>query len=424
MASIPEAVDSLKGSIKEALAPEQVIAACREAGHHWRVRTLDPVNTVWLFVLQILHGNTACTHVARLLPGRPVTDSAYCQARSRLPLRVFTRLFHRMARGLQMQAAGPGWHGRRVLQVDGTCCSMPDTKELDRAFGHPPAQAAGCSFPVMHLLGLLESGTGFLIDLVPSPLRTHDARAVRWVHRHLHRGDILVGDRAFSGFAHLALLMRRGVDGLFRQHQCRRTDFRRGRVLGVEDRLVKIRKGQHAPAWMLDGEFERLPNELMVRIVRYRLEARGYRTRELTLVTTLQDQTAYPKEELAQLYGERWEIEVNFRHLKQTLGLDVLKCKTVDGVLKELYTFGMAYNLVRALMVEASQHQGVPPDRISFVDVLRWLAERRPHEPMPRFAVNPLRPGRHRPRIVKRRPKQYPRMQPCHLAQVRAAIAS
>jgi hypothetical protein len=356
--------------------------------------------------------------VARLLPGQQVSDSAYCQARRRIPLKVFVRLFERLARSLQGQARPASWHGRRVLLVDGTSCSMPDTAELDDAFGHPSNQKSGCSFPTMHLMGLLEAGTGLLLDLVSNPHRTHDAKAVLAIHRRLRHGDILVGDRAFSSYTHLALLVRRGVDGLFRQHQRRRSDFRRGRILGLNDRLISLRKPRKVPAWMHRSEYDKLPRELSLRITRFRIEASGYRTRDITLVTTLIDSETYTKEELAERYLSRWEIEVDFRHLKQTLGMDVLKCKTVDGVLKELYTFGMVYNLVRVTMIEAGLRQGAPPERISFVDVLRWLTERAPAEAMPRFKVNPLRPGRAKPRAVKRRPKPYPILMPLHLASM------
>lgn len=421
MAIISRAVESLKCSIRESLDPEQIVAVCREVRHRWRDRKLNPVLTIWLFALQMLHGNTACVHVARLLPEGQVSDSGYCQARARIPLRVFIGLFERLARALQGRERPMSWHGRRVLLVDGTSCSMPDTPELDKAFGHPPGQKPGCSFPAMHVLALLEAGTGLLIDLVSNPLRTHDARVVHQVHRHLRRGDILVGDRAFSSFVHLALLLRCGVDGVFRQHQRRKTDFRHGRILGAHDRLVSIPKPQQKPHWLDRCEYDKLPDELVVRIIRFQVAATGYRTRRIDLVTTLLDWKVYPKEELAERYLGRWEIEVDFRHLKQTLGMDILKCKTVDGVMKELYMFGMLYNLVRVTMLEAARRQGVPPDRISFIDVMRWLAGRQPNEPMPRFKVNPWRPDRHKPRIVKRRPKPYTLMQPRHAAQIRAS---
>lgn len=409
MASISDAVRTLKGSLRESLGPREIIAACEAAGHRWRVRKLDPVRTIWLFVLQILHGNTACVHVARLLPGLSVSDAAYCQARSRIPLQVFVRLFERLADALQRGNRPLSFHGRRVLHVDGTSCSMPDVADLDDRFGHPTNQAKGCSFPRMHVMALIEAGTGLLIGLVSNPLRTHDAKAVAGVHGHLRAGDILVGDRAFSGFAHIAVLLRLGVDAVFRQHQRSRSNFRGGRILGIGDRIVTIHKRWHVPTWMSKAAYEELPETLQVRVIRYRITAPGYRTHEVRLVTTLLDASRYPVEELARLYRDRWEIEVNFRHIKQTLEMDMLKCRTVEGVLKEMYVFGMTWNLVRAKMIEAAERQGVTPDRISFIDVMRWLASARPGDPMPRFKVNPRRSGRHRPRVVKRRPKHYRR---------------
>jgi len=423
MAIIREAVESLKSSLAQALDPEHIIAACHEARHRWRDRKLNPISTIWLFALQILHENTACAHVARLLIDDQVSDSAYCQARTRIPLRVFVTLFKRVCLALQARERPLSWFGRRVLLVDGSSVSMSDTDELDQEFGRPSGQKKGCSFPSMHLLCLFEAGTGLMLDLVANPLRTHDAKAVRGVHRHLRRGDILVADRAFGSFAHLALLVQRGVDGLFRKHQKRKTSFRHGRVLGINDRVISIPKPRQKPSWMKQSEYEELPEKLEVRIIKFRVEEDGSRTLEVELMTTLTDPEKYPKEELAKLYLGRWQIEVDFRHLKQTLGMDTLKCKTVDGVLKELYMFGIVYNLVRVTMLRAAVRQNVPPDRISFIDVLRWLAECRPGDSMPRFKVNPWRPGRHRPRVVKRRPKGYSSMQPHHVAQIREARA-
>jgi hypothetical protein len=130
----------------------------------------------------------------------------------------------------------------------------------------------------------------------------------------------------------------------------------------------------------------------------------------LTLVTTLLDPKAYPAEELARLYGDRWTVELNFRHLKTTMRMDVLHCTTVDGVLKELWMFLFVYNLVRMVMLEAARRQQVPVDRIAFVDALRWLAHASPGTGLPDLIINPLRPGRMEPRVRKRRPKPYPLM--------------
>ncbi len=150
---------------------------------------------------------------------------------------------------------------------------------------------------------------------------------------------------------------------------------------------------------------------IVVREFRYRITRPGFRVQEVTGVTTLIDPLRYPAEELADLYFARWRIEVNFKYLKITLGMDVLKCKKVAEVLKELMMFAMVYNLVRAVMLQAAENQAVQPERISFIDALRWFRQALWTDVPFRLKVNPLRPGRYQPRVRKRRPKYYPLMQ-------------
>jgi hypothetical protein len=164
------------------------------------------------------------------------------------------------------------------------------------------------------------------------------------------------------------------------------------------------------PVWMTAEEFAALPLTLTVRECRYQVTRPGFRVRTVTLVTTLLDADAYPAEELASLYYRRWGVETDLAHLKTTLGMDVLRCETEAGVLKELTTFAIVYNLVRLVMLEASRRQGVPPERISFVDALRWLCSSPPGTPLPELVVNPHRPGRVEPRCKKRRAKKHPYM--------------
>jgi hypothetical protein len=158
---------------------------------------------------------------------------------------------------------------------------------------------------------------------------------------------------------------------------------------------------------MTAADYAALPDTLPVREVRFRVAGPGRRVRWVTLVTTLTSTTRYPATALAKLYEGRWQVETDLRHLKQTLGLDVLRCKTVPGVMKELLVFVTVYNLVRQVMVDAARRQKVAPRRISFVDALRWLQQARTGEPVPTLVVNPLRPGRVEPRVVKRRPNHF-----------------
>ncbi len=161
---------------------------------------------------------------------------------------------------------------------------------------------------------------------------------------------------------------------------------------------------------MTPEQYAVLPETIVVCELRYRVDRRGFRTQSVTLVTTLLDAEVYRPGAPADLYGTRWRVEQYLRNLKPSMKIDVLRCKTVDGVRKELMVYAIVYNLARSVMGEAARRQGVEVDRISFTDALRWLLEAEPVEAMPPLVVNPWRPGRYEPRVRKRRPRQYPVM--------------
>jgi Transposase DDE domain len=180
--------------------------------------------------------------------------------------------------------------------------------------------------------------------------------------------------------------------------------------LGHHDQLVEYTKPQKRPTWLSEEAYAALPETITVRELRFSIAERGRRTRVITLATTLLDPRRYPAADVAALYGQRWQIETNFRHLKQTLRMDVLRCKTVEGVQKELAMYALVYNLVRLVMLEAAQRQGVSVARISFIDAVRWLADAAHGAAELKLRLLPDRPGRFEPRAVKRRPKQYKRL--------------
>jgi hypothetical protein len=431
--SILRAIAQIKANVSRHLQAAMIERMSKDLGHSWRDRVLTPAVTVHAFLLQVLHGNTACDQVPYLMGGG-FTGDAYGQARRRLPLQLFERLL-----AATTEALGPcrneaeRWCGHRVWLLDGSSCSMPDTPALQDAFGQPGAQKPGCGFPVAHLLALFHAGTGLLQKVLTAPLRTHDLADAWRMQAELEPGDVLLADRGFCSFAHLAQLRQAGFHGVFRMHQKTIVSFRKGRLhlpprprgllkgakglprscwirwLGRHDQVVEYYKPKQRPNWLSPEAYAALPDSLKVRELRFRIALPGSRTKEVTLVTTLLDPTRYPAEELAQLYFDRWQVEVNLRHLKQTLRLDVLRSKTVDGIKKELCMIALAYNLVRLVMVEAARRQEVSPNRVSFIDALRWLCSVRAGEPLRKLKVH--RP-RHRlePRVRKRRPKQYPLM--------------
>ena len=428
--TIVQTVQRIKADVAHFLQPATILELCRRLEHTWRERVLDPATTVQVFLLQVLHGNTACSALPRLT-GLVFSAAAYCQARALLPLQLFESLLHQVCATLQTTVnAGERWRGHRTWLVDGSGFSMPDTAPLQAHFGQPSGQKPGCGFPVAHLLALFHAGTGLLLQVVAAPLCTHDLAKAAVMHAAMAAGDLLIADRGFSSYAHLALLLQRKMHAVFRMHQKQIVDFRPGRRhvsgtgrgtkgkprsrwirrLGCRDQVVEYFKATLKPTWMTDAAYAALPASVEVRELRYQIRQRGLRTKTVTLVTTLLDPVRYPAEALAELYLKRWHVELNFRHLKITMGMDVLHCKTVAGVTKELYMFAIAYNLVRLVMLEAAQRQEVPLDRISFIDALRWLCHADPDTPLPNLVINPHRPFRVEPRVIKRRMKEYPLM--------------
>ena len=427
---VSAALRRIQSDLAQVLDREQITEVCSEVGYRFRKRILDPTTTIHLFVTQIVNGNFA---VARLeeFTDKQFSEAAYCNARGRLPVQVLQTLLKRVGSALQPILNDAGrWRKHRTFHIDGSAFSMPDTEELQTAFGQPGRQRAGCGFPVAHLLTLFHAGTGFLMKALAAPLRTHDMKEAALLHPELEEEDILIGDRAFCSFAHLALLHSRKLHGVFRVHQKQLVDFHAGRPyngpgqpyqkgrpssrwikrLGKHDQLVEYFKPKNRPLWMTREEYAVLPKSVIVRELRYQVPGGHSRTRQITLVTTLLDAEAYPASELAELYGQRWHIETNLRHLKQTMKMDVLRCETVNGVLKELTVFALVYNLVLAVMYEASQRQEVPVQRISFADALGWLRNSKPGSALRRLKVNPERPDRCEPRVVKRRQDKYSRM--------------
>jgi hypothetical protein len=429
---------SILGQIRQDVAAlldtDAINAACRAENYTWKDRLLNPTNTVHLFMLQVLHRNTALNDLPRKSHAS-FTGSAFCKARKRLPLRVFQRLLRALAETLLSAPGGDQidneglWLGHRTFLMDGSSCSMPDTPELQRHFGQPGNQRPGCGFPVAHLLVLFHAGTGLLREILTSPLRTSDMPQVVHLHPALEPGDIGLGDRGFCSYAHLALLRLKGVLGVFRIHQRKKVEFqleepsdsdaaapRSGRLprwlyrLGARDQVVEWIKPKEAPEWMTASQYATLPELLVVRELRYPVGQRGFRVREVTLVTTLLDAELYPLEALAELYRQRWQAELHLRDLKTTMNMDVLKCKTVDGVLKEIHVFALVYNLVRVVLQEASRRQHMSIARLSHIDAFRWLGSAHEGEALPKIVVNPDRPDRVEPRAVKRRPKEYDRL--------------
>lgn len=401
----------------------------------FRDRVYTPIVTLWTFLSQVLSTDHSCRQaVTRLVahrtargqePCSPDTGN-YCKARQRLPVGVFTLLVRILAARLQERAPREWlWKGREVLLVDGSTVSMPDTKASQRVFPQAKTQAPGVGFPIARIVAVISLATGAVRDLAIGPYQgkqTGENSLFRSLWDRLRAGEIVLGDRHFASYFGIAPLVERGVAGLFRMHQVRKFDFRRGTRLGIEDHAVFWNKPKR-PEWMEQALYDQLPERLQVRELRVRVNQPGYRVNELVLVTTMLDPSEYTKEDLAMLYYERWNSELDLRSIKSVMQMDVLRCETPEMVEKEIWTHLIAYNLIRSLTGAAAEASGKLPRQISFKGTLQALTAfqdplKQASPECRRVLVEVMletiayhevgdRPGRVEPRAIKRRPKPH-----------------
>lgn len=434
---ISEQVRSLREAdvlpFHDILDAKMVEAALAEGGVTFSERIYTPLVTLCVFLSQVLDPDHSCrAAVARLIVwlavnGRktcaPETGS-YCDARQRLPLGVVTRLVRQTAREIDDRAPDAWlWKGRRVALVDGTTASMPDTPENQRAFPQSDAQGIGLGFPLVRMVALISLATGVVRDLALGPFKgkdTGETALFRTLWDGLGPGEVVLGDRYFASYFGIAGLARRGVDALFRMHQRRKFDFRRGRRLGIEDHVVTWAKPER-PGWMDEETYAQIPDELTVRELRVTVEQPGFRVNELVLVTTMIDGEEYTKEELANLFLQRWNIELDLRSIKDVLQMDVLRCKSPEMVEKEIWMHLLAYNLIRGVMAQAAEAHDEQPRHLSFKGALQTMtafqdalrrATPREREDLVGTMLGAIashhvgdRFGRVEPRANKRRPK-------------------
>jgi len=361
--------------------------------------------------------------------GLPLSDSStsgYCQARSRLSATTLREIHESVAKEVARKSIAPkAEYGRPVKVVDGTGLSMSDTHENQKIWPQTKTQKPGCGFPSVKLVGLFSLANGILIDWVEGNKHDPEGTLFRRLWHQLKSGDILLEDRAFGAYASMATLFQRGIDTVTRLHQRRPADFRKGKRLGRHDRLVEWTKPkQPTPGWT-KAEWAVLPQTLVVRLVEIKVHQPGFRVQKYVLVTTLIDPAKWSVEMLGQMYFKRWSIELFFRDIKITMGMDVLRCKTPSMVRKEIIMHAIAYNCIRGLMQHAAALYDVPLDHLSFkgtTDTLRqWADAFHIHTGKPRKQSEmltsllhviaedavPYRPGRSEPRARKRRPKNY-----------------
>lgn len=419
------------------LSAEDIRNAAVADQYRWRERIWTPMQTLWTFLVQVLHPDCSCrAAVAQVLAEQAALGeslqvsadpTAYCQARRRLPLELFKTAFHTIDESLRAKVGTDYlWYGRRVWVVDGSSCSMPDTPELQEVFGQPDGPRPGCGFPVARLVSLFCWATGTIADVVIAAYRSSELVLWRQLWGHLQWRDIVLADRFYCTYAQVAQLRARGCDGVFRLQgaRARTMNFRQGKRLGKNDRLVRWTRPKRCPRTLRPEEFALLPETLTVRVLRFHTHRPGFRSQTVMVATTLLDPKAYPLEAMAQLYADRWTVELRLRDLKTTLGMDVLRGKSPDVVCKEIYMHMVAYNLIRALMWQAAESHHRPLHRLSFAGTMQRFEVMVPYlylfcgtdKALKLYQLLltwiagdmlPYRPGRIEPRAVKRRPKEY-----------------
>lgn len=354
----------------------------------------------------------------------------YCRARAKLDLSALQRLVVDSGKQLESNADESWlWNGLHAKLVDGFTFTMPDTPENQRAFPQQKTQAPGVGLPIARACAVLSLATASICDLAVGPYQgkqSGENALLRSMLDGFDEGDLVVFDRYYCSFLQLAMLARRGVDVCARLHQRRASNFRRGRRLGKYDHLITWTRPAR-PTWMSEELYAEIPETLTLREIRFQVHVPGRRTETLTVVTTLTDPQQYPKEDIAELYGFRWNVELDIRDIKQTLSLDHVRCKTPAMVLRELWVTLLAYNLIRKVIATSAAVHGKQPRQLGFTLACQtilasWmlLSTGCCRDPvglhlaaLERIAANEVanRPGRIEPRVLKRRRHRYPLMQ-------------
>lgn len=379
-----------------------------------------------MFIAQAMNTDRSCQHIVnqasmqRLVGGLPVCSThtgGYCRARQRLPLALIAGLSRHLGRQIAHQVPPQWrWKGRYVRLVDGTTVTMPDTVANQAAYPQQRGQKAGLGFPICRIVGITCLSSGALLNAAIGRFNGKggdEQTLLRSIQETFQAGDIVMADAFFATYFFIASMQAKGVDILMEQHGARRrtTDFRRGRKLGQRDHLIVIDKPKNKPYWMSEEAYRSAPPSLVLR----ELRAGGK-----ILVTTMTCVKTASKAELKSLYRQRWGVELDLRDIKETMGMNILSCKTPEMVAKEIWVYLLAYNLIRLLMVQSAVRAGIKAREISFKHALQlWLHWSRMHHLLDASQLNTLwiliaqqrvgqRPGRTEPRAVKRRPKAYP----------------
>jgi Transposase DDE domain len=425
----------------DGLSEGTIAQALKALNVAWLDRIYSPLVTLWVFLGQVLSQDHSCrAAVARLIAHRvsrgqrpcSAETGAYCQARKRLPEEFFAAVARKTGQALDDNAQQRWlWKGRRVLAYDGSTVSMPDTPENQQAYPQPPQQQSGLGFPLARMAAFFSLSCGAVLDLAICSNYGKGHSELGMLHKLwevLRSGDIMLADRYMCAWHEMYLLKQRGIDSVTRLHHCRRVDFRRGKRLGKDDHIVEWSKPGRIRS--VDRQtLKYLPERLTIRETRVRVQQPGFRCRNMIVVSTLLDAETVTASDLAELYRARWNAELDLRSLKQTMQMDILRCKTPELVRKEIWTHILAYNLIRTIIAQAANKHHIEPRTVSFKGAVQTLEAFQPliasqgncssthrrslyDQLLDAVATHRVadRPDRFEPRQRKRRQKKYDRM--------------
>ena len=391
-----------------------------------RERQFPPTETLSMFLAQAMSEDRSCQKavndaaIKRVVGGLSPCSTAtggYCQARQRLPLEMVSTLVCHTGELMNSQVPDQWrWHGKRVHLIDGTTVTMPDTQANQVVYPQQAGQKPGLGFPISRIVGVICLSSGALLNASLgrcSGKGSSEQCLLRTMLDTFKTGDLVLGDAYFATYFLLASLLDKGVDAVFEQLGARKrvTDFRQGKSLGPKDHLVQWYKPKIKPGWMEQEDYDKAPQSLTIRELKIKNKI---------LITTLLSSKAFPKHELKMLYKKRWHVEVDLRHIKTTLGMETLSCKTPEMVEKEMWVYFLAYNLIRLLMAQSALLSNILPRQLSFKHTVQlWLAWSQHTQAVGALTDQGMlfvliaqkmvgnRPGRLEPRAVKRRPKPF-----------------
>jgi Transposase DDE domain len=419
------------------LPSSRIESILKEENVKYRNSVYTPVVTLWALMGQALDPDKSLRNaVKRVMTwvgasgGEcPSSDTgAYSKARQRFNENVLQRLIPETAESLEQTVPqDQQWCGRRVRVQDGTTVLMSDTQANQGEYPQHGNQKVGCGFPIAKLVVVFSLWTGAVVAACIASFKTSEMELSRLLYEDLEPMDVVLGDQAYGTFVDLAMVQKQGADGVFRKHHARNTDFRLGKKLGIGDHSVVWHKPRNCPAHLSGEEFAQLPDTLEVREVCLRISRKGFRDQRMIVVTTLLDAKRYSAQQLTLLYGLRWQAaEVNLRHVKTTLGMEMLSAKNPDMVRKDLWAHLLAYNVLRTVMLQSAQSSAQDLARLSlqgtrqhFNQTISLLAvtTKKVRQRLYQILLEsiakdllPFRPFRNEPRVVKRRPKPFPRM--------------